>query len=331
MTFRDVELTYAQFDSTVNRLARLLIATGVRVGDRVVSIAGRDEWLPISTAAIIRAGGVYVPVDPELPAQRRDQMIVDCTPAVIVINSDGRTLRDLPDVHGEVSLVDLRAPSTHDEMAAVTDAPVTDSERSRQLYPEDSVYLMYTSGTTGAPKGVEVNHRALVNRLSWAAAQSGGSQHPVGVAKSGVGFIDALTEILQMITVGGRLVVADDDAAKDPALLAQLCDAFGVTDAVMVPSLARSLASAGATLDSLRRLTLSGEQLDSAVRDQLGSAFPHAAVSNYYGSTRCTRRRDHSCRHLGGRGTHPDRDPCPQQRRGDPGLVVAPFATGCRG
>ncbi|MCZ4550028.1 non-ribosomal peptide synthetase [Gordonia rubripertincta] len=288
VTFRDVELTYAQFDSTVNRLARLLIATGVRVGDRVVSIAGRDEWLPISTAAIIRAGGVYVPVDPELPAQRRDQMIVDCTPAVIVINSDGHTLRDLPDVHGEVSLVDLRAPSTHDEMAAVSDAPVTDSERSRRLYPEHSVYLMYTSGTTGAPKGVEVNHRALVNRLSWAAAQSGGSQHPVGVAKSGVGFIDALTEILQMITVGGRLVVADDDAAKDPALLAQLCDAFGVTDAVMVPSLARSLASAGATLDSLRRLTLSGEQLDSAVRDQLGSAFPHAAVSNYYGSTEVT-------------------------------------------
>ena len=290
---RALEMTYAQFDAQVNRLARYMLVSGVQVGDRVALIGGRDEWLPICVAAIIRAGAVYVPVYPEHPQRRRDHILAECTPTAILSTvGPGSLGPDFPgvedDLFGDGRLVNLRDELTLNTIAAVSSEPIGESERNRPLLAGDLVYVIYTSGTTGAPKGVEVSHRSLVNRLSWGAHLIGDSDDVVGVAKSGLGFIDALTEMLHIVVVGGRLIVATADEAKDPAQLSKLCARAGVTDVVMVPSLARNMAASGASPDNLRRVTVSGERLDVPTVEQLTSAWPDAAVTNFYGSTEVT-------------------------------------------
>ncbi|WP_189939361.1 AMP-binding protein, partial [Streptomyces sulfonofaciens] len=153
--------------------------------------------------------------------------------------------------------------------------------------PEHPAYVMYTSGSTGAPKGVVVTHAGIVNRLLWMQSEYGLDASDAVLQKTPYGFDVSVWEFFWPLITGARVVVADPEGHRDPAYLADLIRARGVTTVHFVPSMLRAFLAApdaAAAGEGLRRVLCSGEALPSALaahaRDVLGPK-----LHNLYGPT----------------------------------------------
>ncbi|WNV85303.1 non-ribosomal peptide synthetase [Umezawaea sp. Da 62-37] len=258
-----VELTYGQFDARVNALAHLLIEQGVRVGDRVAIAMTRSVDLVVVLAAVLRAGAAYVPIDPAYPAERIKYILDNAAP-VLVISEVQQHL------------------ATGQKTAPVLSRPLNDL---------DAAVVIFTSGTTGNPKGVALTHRALVNRLAWGQGVLDYQPGDVTLSKSGVGFVDAVTELFGPMIAGARIVVVPAETAQDPAGLLDTIARHGVTHLLTVPSLADVLVrhdDAPAALATIRSWISSGEALTAGTANTMRTAAPQAVLHNFYGSTEVT-------------------------------------------
>ncbi|WP_226438606.1 condensation domain-containing protein, partial [Rhodococcus yananensis] len=160
----DRSLSYSEFASRVNRLARHLIAVGVGPESTVALGMRRSVDLVVAMYAVLAAGGGYVPVDPDQPADRNGYVLDVAEPAVVLT-----TDRDGFDVASEKPVPVLAVDTV--DLSAYSDAPVTDADRISPLRPSNTAYVIFTSGSTGRPKGVAVSHGAIVNRLLWMQAE----------------------------------------------------------------------------------------------------------------------------------------------------------------
>ncbi|MGW5388459.1 amino acid adenylation domain-containing protein, partial [Nocardia sp. NPDC003963] len=160
VSFEGAELTYAEFAGRVNRLARLLISEGVGPESLVGLALRRSADLVVAMYAVVTAGGAYVPVDPEHPAERTAYVLETARPVcVLTTTSDA-------DAVPEGTGVPVLAVDTLD-LSGYADAAVTDVDRVAPLRASNTAYVIFTSGSTGRPKGVAVSHAAIVNRLVW--------------------------------------------------------------------------------------------------------------------------------------------------------------------
>ncbi|BEL06143.1 hypothetical protein Q0Z83_043340 [Actinoplanes sichuanensis] len=270
-----VELTYGRFDARVNAFAHLLIDQGVRIGDRVAVVMSRSVDLVVVLTAVLRAGAAYVPIDPEYPAGRIERILDDAAPALVITD---RHTAELPGL-----CIDDRDVQEHLNIGQQT-APVL----SRPLNGLDAAVVIFTSGTTGDPKGVVLGHRALVNRLVWGGRVLDYTADSVALSKSGVGFVDAVTELFGPLIAGSRVVVV---AGQDPAGLLDTIARHRVTHLLTVPSLADVLVrhdEASAALASVRSWVSSGEALTAGTAKNMRSVSPRAVLHNFYGSTEVT-------------------------------------------
>ncbi|MGE2692117.1 AMP-binding protein, partial [Mycolicibacterium pulveris] len=149
--FEGSALTYRELDEASNRLAHLLMARGVRAGDRVGVLLPRTAQAVVAILAVVKVGAAYVPIDPSVPAARVGFVLGDAGPAVVITTA---VLAERVVDHG-VSVVDVADPGLVDQPAAAPPMPV----------PEEIAYIIYTSGTTGVPKGVAVGHRCVTGLL----------------------------------------------------------------------------------------------------------------------------------------------------------------------
>ncbi|MBH0123288.1 AMP-binding protein, partial [Rhodococcus sp. CX] len=155
-------LTYAEFDARITALARHLIALGVGPESRVALAMRRSLELVVGMYAVLRAGGAYVPVDPDHPADRI-AYILDAADPVAVLSTErddftaasGRTVLFLDTL----------------DLSGVPTDPIEDSERRGSVYAGNTAYVIFTSGSTGKPKGVAVPHGAIVNQMEWMQGQ----------------------------------------------------------------------------------------------------------------------------------------------------------------
>lgn len=219
------ELSYATLFRRANGLARALVSAGVVPGDRVAIQAGRDSNLVVAVLAVIACGGVYVPLDPEYPPARLALIVADAGCRLAVADETaGPVLRDLGlDVLDVEQTLHLEA----DEPPAI--APPVDAG-------SQPVYLMYTSGSTGVPKGVLVPARAVI-RLAigddYAELRPGDN-----VLQAGSLAFDASTfEIWGALLNGGRICVASRDDQLDPALMAAAIRRFDIDALFLTASL----------------------------------------------------------------------------------------------
>ncbi|MFW0784493.1 amino acid adenylation domain-containing protein [Gordonia sp. CPCC 206044] len=191
------------------------------------------------------------------------------------------------------------------EQLAEGELPVTDADRIAPLRGAHPAVAIFTSGSTGRPKLVAVPHVALVNRLMWAAQDwADDAAGDTRIAKSSIGFIDGITEMLAAVHAGARLVIADRAAMVDPSRLRALADEVSATALTAVPSVVAELLGAellgaeGSGAEGsgdeaepapavIRRWTLSGEDLPLTVLDRIRMRSPDAVV-NSYGSTEVT-------------------------------------------
>jgi amino acid adenylation domain-containing protein len=250
----DEVLTYRRLDRRANHLAHRLRQAGVGTESVVGVCLERSVDLVVALLAVLKADGAFLPLDPRQPAERLTALQRDAAPTAL-IGADG--LR--PD-HGE------------------SDAPPASEARADTL-----AYVLYTSGSTGMPKGVMVEHRALGNHLHWMQAAFRLDGDDAVLQRTPVSFDAALWEIFAPLVAGARLVLAPAEARTE---LAGAIDRHQVTVLQLVPSLARMfLGEPGlARCASLRLVFCGGEELRPDLQDAILSALDVELV-NLYGPT----------------------------------------------
>ncbi|SNR35448.1 non-ribosomal peptide synthase domain TIGR01720/amino acid adenylation domain-containing protein [Actinomadura mexicana] len=268
-------LTYREFDARVNRLAHHLRAAGVGPDVPVAVCLERSVELLVALLAVVKAGGCYVPLEPEYPQARIASLIADT--GVRLVLTGGAAADRLPRA-GAPRLLRLDA-----EAEEIDRAPATPPEPG--VSPDNLLYIICTSGSTGRPKGVMVTHRGVLNHLGWMQRT-----FPIGpddriAQRTSVGFDASVWEVFWPFLTGAALVVPDTDA-KDPERLAQVMDEHRVTVVSYVPSLLNTvLVDPGRRLGHhLRLVLIAGEALPAGLVNAFREVC-HAEAANVYGPT----------------------------------------------
>ncbi|MBB5857894.1 non-ribosomal peptide synthase/polyketide synthase [Amycolatopsis umgeniensis] len=248
VVFEGAELSYAEFNARVNRLARWLVEQGVGAESVVAVSLPRSLDLVVALYAVHKAGGAYLPVDRDYPADRVAFMLEDAAPAVV--------LDELPVVDG-----------------------FSGENLGRVVDPSSPAYVIYTSGSTGRPKGVVVPHEGIVNRLLWMQDEYGLTADDRVLQKTPSSFDVSVWEFFWPLLTGATLVVAKPEGHKDPVYLAELIRTAGITTVHFVPSML-ALFLETADCDGLRRVICSGEALPSEL-----AARVDVPLHNLYGPT----------------------------------------------
>ncbi len=277
LDFEGRTLTYAEFGARVNRLARFLIADGVGPESLVALGMRRSLDLVIGMHAVLRAGGAYVPIDPDHPADRTAYILESAAP-VCVLTTTGDDL-DLPETVARVEIDTL-------DTAAFADAPITDADRLAPLRPDNTAYVIYTSGSTGRPKGVAVTHHAIVNQELWMLDEYRLTADDVYLQKTATTFDVSLWGYFLPLMVGAKLVIASPDGHRDPLYVADMIERHGVTVTDFVPSMLTVFVShaTAAQCETLRAVFVIGEALPPETAAGL-RAISTAGLHNLYGPT----------------------------------------------
>ena len=260
VVFRDLRLSHAELHTRARRVAEAMRARGAGPGRFVAVSLQRSPELVVALLAVLKAGAAYLPLDPGLPPERRDLMLAEARPVLVV---DEAVFAELAGGPAE-------------------DGPAGGSPSG----PADPAYLIYTSGSTGRPKGVVVPHEAIVNRLLWMQSRFGLRPDDRVLQKTPFDFDVSVWEFFWPLSQGATLVVAEPGGHRDPAYLASVLLAERITTVHFVPSVLQAcLPELGAVaLPGLRRVICSGEALPPSLVRRFQEIQP-VAVHNLYGPT----------------------------------------------
>ncbi|MEV6155023.1 amino acid adenylation domain-containing protein [Nonomuraea sp. NPDC052129] len=261
--FDGAALTYAELDRRANQLAHLLRGMGVGPEVPVALHVRRSLDLPVAILGILKSGGAYVPLDPSYPEGRLTQVLgrVD-TPVLVTHQALAGALPHERPVHVDT---DLDGQPEHRPDSGVT--------------PDDLAYILFTSGSTGQPKGVAMPHRPVANLMAWHSGTYRSLQF------TALGFDVSVQEIFSTWAYGGTLVMVSDEVRRDPAALLDHIARTRV-ERIFLPFVAlQSLAGAGIEPPAtLREVITAGEQLQ--VTPQLERFIrPWMTLHNQYGPT----------------------------------------------
>ncbi|MFF0532461.1 non-ribosomal peptide synthase/polyketide synthase [Nocardia amikacinitolerans] len=280
---RHSTLTYSEFAGRVNRLARLLVSIGVGPETTVAIGMRRSLDMVAAVYAVLTAGGAYVPVDPDHPAERIQHVLRGARPVCVLSRTDDGL--DLTASEGGSRVWAVLDVDRFD-FTDYSDAPLTDADRLGALVPANAAYVLFTSGSTGEPKGVAVSHAAIVNRLLWMQAEYDLTAEDVVLQKTPATFDVSVWEFFWPLQVGARLAVARPDGHRDPRYLAELIGRERVSVAHFVPSMLAVFVAEPevARCDSLRMVFASGEALPPGPAQRL-RRLTGARLHNLYGPT----------------------------------------------
>ncbi|MGC5568948.1 amino acid adenylation domain-containing protein, partial [Streptomyces sp. FR-108] len=273
VTCGGTSLKYGELWARAQRLAHHLRAMGVGAESIVGLCLPRGVDMIVAMLGVWQAGGAYLPLDPEYPAERLEYMLADSGVKVLVGQSDAAALGAVVD---ETVLLD------DPEVArALASLPVVAPEVS--VLPHQLAYVIYTSGSTGRPKGVQVAHRGVVNLVRAQGREFGVGAGDAVVQFAPFGFDAAVSEVCVTLASGGTLVVATAEQRAEPEALAALVRGRNVRVATLPPSLLAVLTPGD--LDGMTTLVTAGERLDAATA-AVWSA--HHRLLNAYGPTEAT-------------------------------------------
>ncbi|MCU1463450.1 MAG: non-ribosomal peptide synthetase [Acidimicrobiales bacterium] len=260
-------LTYRDLAARSGGLAARLVDAGVAPGTIVALACRRSAEMVVGLLGILRAGGAYLPLDPAYPRDRLRLMADDARPAVAVADEWSQ---------GAVP-------------AGLAVVPVTDPGDAGRVAPDIAsdprrlAYVLYTSGSTGAPKGVLVEHAGVVAVIEWGARTFAPDELAVTLASTSISFDISAFELFMPLATGGAVHVVADASA-----LSRLGDAAGITLVNTVPSVMAEVLSAGPLPATVRTVCLAGEALPATVAHDTYAADGVTRVWNLYGPTEDT-------------------------------------------
>ncbi|MDH6233980.1 long-chain acyl-CoA synthetase [Mesorhizobium soli] len=288
-------LSYAELDAKSDRLAAALVAQGIKRGDRVVVFMENIWETAVAIFAVLKAGAVFCPVNPQLKADGVGFILRDCRPGAVLtqekyLDPCAQASADLP---SPPLLVAARATGTLPANILPFEALVADESGP---LPEaggedDLAMIIYTSGSTGRPKGVMMTHASMDAASGAIASYLENTAQDVVLGVLPLSFTYGLYQLLVTVRVGARLVLEKNFAF--PQAVLERARAEGVTGLPLVPTIAAMLLSmkdlAPGTLPGLRYITNAAAPLPPAHVEGLRRLFPGAKLYCMYGLTECAR------------------------------------------
>ncbi len=292
-------VTYAALEEEANRVAHTLQGAGVRPGDRVGLFLHKSVEAIAGLYGIMKAGAAYVPLDPFAPAQRLAYILRNCavrhlvtgqeksfswsellasaTPveALLVLNADE------PEVTGLGS--DVRVLGRSALAASASDPPALSA------ISQDLAYILYTSGSTGQPKGVMLSHLNALTFVRWCHDYFQATAEDIFSNHAPLHFDLTILDIYTAAMAGARLVIVPPETSVFPAQLATFIEQHGLTIWYSVPSVLTMLVLHGnlapGRLASIRHLIFAGEVFPTKHLRSLMRLLPQAQFTNLYGPT----------------------------------------------
>ena len=296
--FEDQQLTYQQLNEKANQLAHYLRANhDIRAESLVGLCLERSLEMVIGMLAILKAGGAYVPLDPSYPESRLRYMIENSALNVVLTQSqlqqnlvaqessgpESSSSEGLG-FDGAVLVLDGLVDSSH-FCDSLDSSNLTGAQTG--LTATNLAYVIYTSGSTGQPKGVMVEHQALVNRIDWMHQQYGLTAKDRVLQKTPFSFDVSVWEFMWPLTHGAAIVMARPEGHKDPHYLVEVIQSAKVSKLHFVPSMLSSMLAIEdmSVCDSLQQVFCSGEALGLNLANDFIKQCPQVQLHNLYGPT----------------------------------------------
>lgn len=273
------EWSYEDLNARAEQIALTLDQKSVSEGDRVVLVLPRSADVVAAMLAVWKSGAAFTPIDISFPAERIRFIIEDLAPSAVVVSS---TTESLVPASAAPLLVNISRRSTNRKDAVVQRATVRNAASS-------TAYILYTSGSTGQPKGVVISHAAIANYVDWACRTYAAEDVPVIPLFTSLSFDLTLTSILVPLACGGRTVVYPDSVGQGDFTLLNVLRDNTVNIIKLTPS-HLSLLRGQPLLDSrVKQLILGGEDLKTELARTIVQKFGDAVqIYNEYGPTEAT-------------------------------------------
>ncbi|MEJ7747526.1 MAG: amino acid adenylation domain-containing protein, partial [Luteimonas sp.] len=282
VVFEGEQLSYGELNAKANQLAHYLVTERQVKPDTLVGLCvERSLEMVIGIVGILKAGGAYVPLDPDYPEARLAYMLDDAKLTTVLTQSHVRQ-------RTPIGAAQALCMDDAQVLAQLATQPVANvSTASLGVTASHLAYVIYTSGSTGNPKGVMVEHRALVNRIDWMDRQYRASPSDRILQKTPFSFDVSVWEFMWPLSVGARLVLAKPAGHKDPVYLTELIRAEQITKLHFVPSMLGSMLALGdlSHCNSLKQVFCSGEALTLHHVAQFHAQCPGTELHNLYGPT----------------------------------------------
>jgi amino acid adenylation domain-containing protein len=296
----DENLTYGELEQASNRLARLLREAGCRRGDRICLFLPKSPYAIVSMLGVLKAGCAYVPVDLASPAARVEKIVQAAEPRFGLANASARELLDDLFRRGAVPTIPI---------GSVDDAAV-DGEQFQSRFQradwtshapnsldlagssDDLAHILFTSGSTGSPKGVMITHANVVSFVSWATGYFGMTTSDRMSGHPPLHFDLSTFDIYGTFCVGGQLHLIPQASSLMPHQLAEFIRSAELTQWFSVPSamtyMARFDVLRQADFPTLKRVLWCGEVLPTPTLIYWMRRLPHVQFTNLYGPTEAT-------------------------------------------
>ncbi len=272
-------LSYSQLLAESVAVADRLLAHGVGAGEPVAVLMHKGWEQIVAVYGVLLAGGAYLPIDAELPARRQQELLQAGGVAQVLVQAGAETLPAL----------DGSGLAVHAVLPAGTGLPGPRHLASLEGRLDQLAYIIFTSGTTGVPKGVMIDHRAAMNTVMHVNALIGAGPQDRVLAVSSLSFDLSVYDIFGLHAAGGAVVLPDPGKGHDPAHWRALMETHGVSCWNSAPQLMRMLmdspAGEGGPASSLRTVMLSGDFIPLELPGRIRERHPQARIISLGGAT----------------------------------------------
>ena len=275
----DEKLTYRELDELTDRLAVHICKLGLGQPNDVVSVlVPRGLWMPVASLGALKSGCAYQPLDATYPSERLNFMVNDAAAKLLITTADLRPI--ITDYEGEVLIIDADVATTFSD-GTIGEKSEAETAELAGPSPDDLFILLYTSGTTGIPKGVRLVHHNLVCFIHWYQRYFNlGPTNRVS-AYASYGFDACMMDMYPALSSGSMIVIVPEEMRLDLMAMGRYFEENGVTNAFMTTQVGRQFAIDG-ECSTLEVMTMGGETLVPFAAPERPACF------NLYGPTECT-------------------------------------------
>ena len=268
VVYHDVHLTYKEVDEMSERIAQYIVSQGLKSEDVVSVLIPRCEWMVTASLGVLKAGCAYQPLDPSYPAERLNFMMQDASAKLLIADEELRPIVD--DYKGQVLL-------TKD----IPSLPAANAKVEADIKPESLFIMLYTSGSTGVPKGCQLEHGNLVAFCHWYQRYYELTAESHVAAYASYGFDACMMDMYPALTCGAAVYIIGEDIRLNLPDLNEYFNAHGITHSFITTQVGYQFAT-NVDNHSLRHFSVGGEKLSALTPPK------NYQMYNGYGPTECT-------------------------------------------